>query len=221
MGEHELTMEVGDLLSAPAEVIVNPANGGLSHGGGLAGKIVQEGGEVIQDESDRYIEHNGMLSTGQVACTSAGRLPFRAVIHAVGPRMGEGGEDRKIAQAVYRSLELCQRHGWGVIAFPAISTGIFGVPIETAACGFYQALSSFGADHASGLPRRIIIRLTMDDFDAFVRAFGDGQATVPATGGDPAARYTDGPVPATGVIELNEEDAAADADDEINRWFNK
>jgi O-acetyl-ADP-ribose deacetylase (regulator of RNase III) len=106
-GDSELTLVVGDLLSAPTDVIVNPANGGLSHGGGLAGQIVLEGGEEIQQESSELVLKNGRLESGMATHTSAGRLPYKAIVHAVGPFMGRGLEKEKIHQAVISSLDIC------------------------------------------------------------------------------------------------------------------
>jgi len=110
--DRELIIKVADLLAAPVDVIVNPANVGLSHGGGVAGQISQQGGDDIQTESDLFIKEHGILESGMVAFTTAGHLPYDAIIHAVGPKMGEGDEQRKIQLAVSRSLQLCDMHDW-------------------------------------------------------------------------------------------------------------
>ncbi|MDH5601479.1 MAG: macro domain-containing protein [Gammaproteobacteria bacterium] len=216
----ELIIQVADLLSAPVDVIVNPANGGLSHGGGVAGKISQQGGEVIQNESNQFIKEHGMLESGMVAFTSAGRLPYKAVIHAVGPRMGEGEEQRKIEQAVSSSLMLCHMHEWNSVAFPAISTGIFGVPVETAARAFFRAITSFWDARIDSAPEKIIICLTEKSFDSFFNAFQ--QVSRQPESETPQAikikQVPESDVPA-GVVELTEQDISELDDVDVSDWF--
>ena len=187
-GDRELVLKISDLLSAPVDVIVNPANAGLSHGGGVAGQIAQQGGDVIQTESDQFIEEHGMLESGMVAFTSAGNLPYDAVLHAVGPKMGEGDEQRKIQLAVSRSLQLCDMHDWKSIAFPAISSGIFGVPIDVSARAFLRAITSYWDARIDASPEKIIICLTENKFLPFLNAFreesfdpGDGKDDIDVT----------------------------------------
>lgn len=170
-GDRELVIKAADLLAAPVDVIVNPANGGLSHGGGVAGMISSQGGNAIQSESDQFIKEHGMLESGMVALTSAGHLPYQAIIHAVGPKMGEGDEQRKIQLAVSRSLQLCDMHDWKSIAFPAISSGIFGVPIEISARAFFLAITSYWDARIDTAPEKIIICLTEQKFHPFLHAF--------------------------------------------------
>jgi O-acetyl-ADP-ribose deacetylase (regulator of RNase III) len=115
---------LGDLTELPVDAIVNAANGALAHGGGLAGAIVRRGGWVIQEESDRLAP----VLPGDVATTGAGALPCRFVIHAVGPRWGDGDEEPTLRRAVRSSLAEAGRLAVGSLALPAISTGIFGYP---------------------------------------------------------------------------------------------
>ena len=121
---HTIAAVLGDLTEERVDAIVNAANSHLAHGGGLAGAIVRRGGDVIQSESDRLapVEVGGAVSTG------AGALPSRWVIHAVGPRWGEGEEERKLRSAVRAALTEAGRLGACSLALPAISTGIFGYP---------------------------------------------------------------------------------------------
>ena len=119
----------GDLTQEPAEAIVNAANEQLAHGGGLAGAILRAGGREIQDESDAWVREHGPVLTGRAAITGAGRLPFKAIIHAVGPVWRDrGDEDELLASAVTSALELAAAHGIKSISLPGISTGIFGFP---------------------------------------------------------------------------------------------
>jgi len=124
-----LALVEGDLTEQPVDAVVNAANSALQLGGGVAGAIRRKGGPAIQEECDRL----GGTPVGTAALTTGGRLKARHVIHAVGPRMGEGDEERKLAGAVRCSLELADEHQLRTIAFPAISTGIFGYPMEDAA----------------------------------------------------------------------------------------
>ena len=115
---------LGDLTAERVDAIVNAANSRLAHGGGLAGAIVRRGGPDIQQESWRVAP----VPVGGAASTGAGRLPARWVIHAVGPRWGEGDEERKLRSAVRAALDEARRLGARTVGMPAISTGIFGYP---------------------------------------------------------------------------------------------
>lgn len=222
-GERELVINVADLLAASVDVIVNAANGGLAHGGGVAGKIVQQGGEIIQNESDLFIKEHGILESGMVAFTSAGRLPYEAVIHAVGPKMGEGHEQQKIEQAVSRSLMLCSMHDWNSVAFPAISTGIFGVPLDISARAFFRAITSFWDARMDGAPEKVIICLTEKSFQPFFNAFQEA-AKQPDNETHQTFKTTaqkqlpEAELP-TGVVELTEQDISELENDDVNDWF--
>jgi O-acetyl-ADP-ribose deacetylase (regulator of RNase III) len=123
----------GDITEMDTDAIVNAANEHLAHGGGVAGAIVRKGGQAIQLESNEWIKKHGSLVTGGAALTSGGNLKARFVIHAVGPIMGSGDEDEKLYAATKNALELAEQHRLKSIAFPAISTGIFGFPVERCA----------------------------------------------------------------------------------------
>ncbi len=124
-----LRLVKGDITERDVDAIVNAANSHLKHGGGVAGAIVRKGGQVIQQESDRI----GYVPVGSAAITTAGSLPCKAVIHAVGPRMGEGDEDNKLRSAVRSALRLATEKGFKSISMPAISSGIFGFPKDRCA----------------------------------------------------------------------------------------
>lgn len=118
-----------DLTERDVDAIVNAANSHLQHGGGVAGAIVRKGGRIIQEESDRI----GFVPVGGAAMTSGGKLRARHVIHAVGPRMGEGDEDAKLRKAITSVLSLAVEKGLASISVPAISAGIFGFPKDRCA----------------------------------------------------------------------------------------
>jgi len=119
----------GDITEQDTDAIVNAANSRLMLGGGVAGAIARKGGPAIQEQCNRI----GGTPVGTAVITTGGRLRARHVIHAVGPRMGEGDEDRKLEGATRCSLDVAERNGLRSIAFPAISTGIFGYPIDRCA----------------------------------------------------------------------------------------
>jgi len=119
----------GDITEQDVDAIVNPANRHLQMGGGVAGAIRMKGGKEIQDECDRI----GSIEIGNAVITGGGRLTARHVIHAVGPRMGEGDEDRKLKDATSNSLKVADENSLKSLAFPAISTGIFGYPLDRCA----------------------------------------------------------------------------------------
>jgi len=119
----------GDITDLEADAIVNAANSYMVMGGGVAGAIKRRGGAEIEREARRQAP----VPVGGAIITSAGRLKAKYVIHAVGPRWGEGDEDRKLRDATLNSLKLAEKHGVKSIAFPAISTGIFGFPKDRCA----------------------------------------------------------------------------------------
>ena len=123
----------GDITEMETDAIVNAANERLAHGGGVAGAIVRKGGNIIQDESTRWVQEHGPVHVGNATITTAGNLKAKHVIHAVGPRMGEGDEDNKLKRATLSSLKLADEYGLKSVTFPAISTGIFGYPLDRCA----------------------------------------------------------------------------------------
>jgi O-acetyl-ADP-ribose deacetylase (regulator of RNase III) len=125
----ELVLINGDLTEQATDAIVNPANSELILGGGVAGAIRRKGGPKIQEECDKI----GGTPVGTAVITTGGNLKAKHVIHAVGPMMGEGDEDRKLRDATLNSLKVADQYKLKSLAFPAISTGIFGYPIDRCA----------------------------------------------------------------------------------------
>jgi O-acetyl-ADP-ribose deacetylase (regulator of RNase III) len=133
-----------DLLQQPVDAIVNAANGMLAHGGGVAGVISRAAGPELQAESDRIVAAQGPFPTGAAVVTTAGRLPFKGVIHAVGPRQGEGEEGAKLEQALDAAFARAREQGWTSVALPAISAGIFAVPPGVCARAYAAAVRRAG-----------------------------------------------------------------------------
>lgn len=157
----------GDITLENVDAIVNAANEHLQHAGGVAWAIVRHGGDVIQDESDAWIAKHGPVPHSHPAWTSGGSLSARYVIHAVGPVWGDGDEDAKLAAAVTGSLRVADELGLSSIAFPAISTGIFGFPKERAAGIIFKTIEEYFSGNSSGLK---LVKLVLWD-DETVKAF--------------------------------------------------
>ena len=139
-GDKTFMITVRDLLGAPVDAIVNPANSGLSHGGGLAAIIADEAGPRMDQHCRKIIKEYEQIPVTQAVISVAGNLPFKGIIHEVGPRLGDGDEQTKIEKTIINCLRQADRKGWQSLAFPAISTGLFGVPTEVCAAAFKIAV---------------------------------------------------------------------------------
>jgi len=138
-GGAEFLVVRGNLLEEPVDAVVNAANGRLAHGGGVAGLLSRAAGPALQQESDRVVRRRGPLPTGSAAVTGAGRLPFKGIVHAVGPRQGEGDEADLLSRALGAAFEQADAAGWSSLAFPAVSSGIFAVPPGVCARAYLKA----------------------------------------------------------------------------------
>jgi O-acetyl-ADP-ribose deacetylase (regulator of RNase III) len=121
-----LKLVEGNIVLLDVEAVVNAANSSLILGGGVAGAIRISGGPSIQEECNKI----GPIQVGEAVATNAGSLKAKYVIHAAGPVSGEGEEDEKLHNATLNSLKIAEEMKLKDIAFPAISTGIFGFPIQ-------------------------------------------------------------------------------------------
>ncbi len=131
----EVRLLRGDITEYPVEAIVNAANSELLPGGGVCGAIHHAGGPAIAEECRRIRSERGPLPPGQAIATTAGRLPAKYVIHTVGPiwQGGDHGETGVLSSCYRESMRVADELKLHSIAFPAISTGIFGYPVEQAA----------------------------------------------------------------------------------------
>lgn len=129
VGNSSIELVEGDITELAVDTIVNPANDKLIMGGGVAGAILREGGGKIQKECTEI----GKIVVGEAVITTGGKLKARWVIHAVGPRMREREENEKLKSVTLNSLKLADKYKLKTIAFPAISTGIFGFPMKRCA----------------------------------------------------------------------------------------
>lgn len=165
VAETELVCLKGDITESDVEAIVNAANQYLKMGGGVAGAILRKGGPSIQEECDKI----GYCPVGGAVITGAGKLRAKYVIHAVGPRMGEGDEERKLRDAVINSLKLADTYGVKSLALPAISTGAFGYPVEKAAKVIVNAVLDYLTRENSGLKKVLFVLYDDRSFEVFSR----------------------------------------------------
>jgi O-acetyl-ADP-ribose deacetylase len=147
-----LIIETGDLTKKKVGAIVNAANSSLMGGGGVDGAIHRAGGPEIHKECKklRNETYHGGLPTGEAVYTTGGNLPAQYVIHTVGPVWygGKKGEPGLLGAAYKNSLDLAKKLGVKDIAFPAISTGVYGYPKEDAAVTVYTTVKKFLAHNS-------------------------------------------------------------------------
>ncbi|MFN8609768.1 MAG: O-acetyl-ADP-ribose deacetylase [Vulcanimicrobiota bacterium] len=145
----KLQVEAGDLTRLRVDAIVNAANTGLRGGGGVDGAIHRAGGPTIMEECDAIRARQGGCATGEAVLTSAGNMPARHVIHTVGPvwRGGQSGEEQLLANCYRNSLRLALEQGLKTVAFPCISTGVYGYPPDQAAPLAVQTVREFCRQH--------------------------------------------------------------------------
>ncbi len=151
-----LQFAVGDITAQDTDAVVNAANSRLAPGGGVAGAIHRAAGEGLWEECSTL----GGCRTGEAKITGAHRLPNRYVIHTVGPVYSGSPDDPKLLRSCYlSSLKVADDHGVKSIAFPALSTGIFGYPVRDAARVAILALS----DYLSGDTGIELVRMVLYD----------------------------------------------------------
>ncbi|MFC1970961.1 O-acetyl-ADP-ribose deacetylase [Chloroflexota bacterium] len=134
INQAKLSIIQGDITNQTTDAIVNAANSGLMGGGGVDGAIHQAGGPTILEECRQIVSRQGRLPTGQAVMTTAGNMKARYVIHTVGQiwHGGDRGEAKLLASAYRESLKLAAGNGLNSIAFPSISTGVYGYPVDKA-----------------------------------------------------------------------------------------
>lgn len=134
-GDAVVRLVRGDITAARVDAVVNAANSSLLGGGGVDGAIHRAGGPAILDECREIVGKIGKLETGKAVLTTAGHMPATYVIHTVGPvwHGGGQGEPDLLAAAYRNSLALAEAKGLKSVAFPSISTGVYGYPMDQAA----------------------------------------------------------------------------------------
>ncbi len=162
--DRSIALQEGDITRVAADAIVNAANSALAGGGGVDGAIHRAGGPEIMRELDVIRAHIGRCATGSAVATSAGRLPARYVFHAVGPvyRDGRQGEPALLASCYRTCLSLADERAVETIAFPSISTGAYGYPLEDAARIAIREVQSY-LEKPGGKVRTVIFVLFGQD----------------------------------------------------------
>jgi O-acetyl-ADP-ribose deacetylase (regulator of RNase III) len=161
VGPSTLELVEGDITRQDTDAIVNAANAALRPGGGVDGAIHRAGGPAIEAECRRH----GGCPTGEARITTGGNLKARYVIHTVGPVYRDGGhrEPELLSSCYWKSLELASARGIKSLAFPSISTGVYGYPMKNAAQVALKAVTDYLARH----PEIELVRFVLFGRDAY------------------------------------------------------
>ena len=159
-----LELVQGDITEQTTDAIVNAANAALQMGGGVAGAIRRRGGPAIQEECNMI----GGIPVGGAVITTGGNLPAKYVIHAVGPIHGDDHDDEKLKDSTLNSLKLADKNRLKSIAFPAISTGIFGFPKDRCATIMLSTTIAY-LDGPTGLEKVVYCLYDNETLELFER----------------------------------------------------
>jgi O-acetyl-ADP-ribose deacetylase (regulator of RNase III) len=165
----QIDLVQGDITEQQVDAIINAANSSLLGGGGVDGAIHRKAGSQLLEETRQI----GGCPTGEARISGGYNLPADHVIHAVGPVYGNENAPQLLASAHTHSLKLADEHNLTTIAFPAISTGIYGYPLEEAAPIALRTVCEYIASHDPGFDLVRFVLFTEDALQAFQRALGD------------------------------------------------
>ncbi|KUK27154.1 MAG: Appr-1-p processing domain protein [Acetothermia bacterium 64_32] len=173
LGGTRLVLAQGDITRQEVDAIVNAANRELTPGGGVSGAIHRAGGPEVTEAAAAIRRERGPLATGEAVITPGGNLPAKWVIHTVGPVWHGGKKDEpELLSKAYRScLELAVSRGIKTIAFPSISTGAYGYPVEEAAPVALQTIRDFLKEHPGALSEVRMVLFSPADLTAYLRAW--------------------------------------------------
>lgn len=171
----KLALVQGDLTKQETDAIVNAANPSLMGGGGVDGAIHRTGGSAIQTECKQIVKTRGQLLTGKAVLTTGGNLPAKYVIHTVGPvwRGGRNNEAELLSSAYRQSLRLATAHRLTSIAFPSISTGAYGYPVEQAARVALKTVIAFLQTEPSTLTDVIVVLFDSETYRRYRAALAE------------------------------------------------
>jgi O-acetyl-ADP-ribose deacetylase (regulator of RNase III) len=166
----KLTLIEGDITRVPADAIVNAANSALAGGGGVDGAIHRAGGPAIMRELEQLRPRH--CPTGSAVATTAGNLPAKHVFHAVGPayRDGKHGEPELLASCYRKTLEMAEERACESITFPAISTGVYGYPIDEAAIIAVSEVKAYLERSEGSVRQATFVLFGKKAWEAFERA---------------------------------------------------
>jgi len=168
----DIVLLVGDITKEKVDAIVNAANESLLGGGGVDGAIHRVAGSQLLEECRTL----GGCDTGDAKITKGYKLPARHIIHTVGPiyQDGEHGESGLLASCYRKSLEIATQHGLESIAFPAISTGIYGYPKEDAGKVVHDTVIDFMRTQRTSLKEIRFVLFSPEDYQIYDRMFTEG-----------------------------------------------
>ena len=168
----KLRLLVGDITKIRVDAIVNAANSGLRGGGGVDGAIHRAGGPAIMKELDEIRARTRGCPTGSAVATAAGALPAQYVFHAVGPvyRDGKHGEPELLANCYRTCLEIAEERKVRSISFPAISTGVYGYPVEEAASVALETVAQHLDQPETGVREILFVLFDQGSYDRHARA---------------------------------------------------
>lgn len=166
MTSNRIELVKGDITKIKADAIVNAANSSLLGGGGVDGAIHRAGGPAILEECKKIVAKQGGCKTGEAVITAGGNLPSKYVIHTVGPvwNGGNKGESEKLSACYKNSLQLAVEHDCKTIAFPNISTGVYGYPKQKAATIAVTAVNNF-LQNSKELEKVIFVCFDQENYD--------------------------------------------------------
>ncbi|MCS7217178.1 MAG: O-acetyl-ADP-ribose deacetylase [Candidatus Bipolaricaulota bacterium] len=168
-----LVLVQGDITRQEVEAVVNAANPDLTPGGGVSGAIHRAGGPAVTEAAARLRRERGPLPTGEAVLTPGGNLPAKYVIHTVGPvwHGGTQGEPELLAKAYRSCLSLAVAHGLRTLAFPNISTGAYGYPVDRAAEVALRTVRDFLRENPGKLAEVRFVLFSASDFQAYRAAW--------------------------------------------------
>ena len=172
LGRTRVRLVRGDITHMETDAVVNAANSSLMGGGGVDGAIHRAGGPAILSEcmEVRRTTYPDGLPTGEAVITGGGSLKARHVIHTVGPVWRGGGSEERLLEAAYRnSLRVAVENGLKSVAFPSISTGAYGYPVEKAAMTAVKTVKAFIEEDPS-LDEVVFVLYSERDYEVYVRA---------------------------------------------------
>jgi len=168
----ELFLVQGDITKQDTDAVVNAANSSLMGGGGVDGAIHRAGGPTILEECKKIVARQGRLPTGKAVITTGGNLPAKYVIHTVGPvwHGGKSNEAQLLASAYKESLKIAKEKKLSSIAFPSISTGAYGYPVDQAAKVAIEAVISFLNEEAVPIKEVRFVLFDSITYEAYQKA---------------------------------------------------
>jgi O-acetyl-ADP-ribose deacetylase (regulator of RNase III) len=175
IGKARLALIQGDITRQETDAIVNAANSGLLGGGGVDGAIHRAGGPAILEECRKVVARIGRLPTGKAVITTGGNLKARYVIHTVGPvwHGGNKGEAELLASAYRESLKLAAERKLSSVAFPSISTGVYGYPVDQAAKVALRTVSDFLRDKTTSLQQVYFVLYDSNTYQTYAVELGE------------------------------------------------